>query len=334
MEKIYLIYHLKKYPHLTIQDKIKLIYQGSLGPSHYLSNINKDDVIKHVTVEIRNNTKENVNENLYEFVSEKYLRINLLSLEKNNINLNSIIDSFVLSSNQSTYNEEDLKANLANNLPFFEYQDYNFKPVHHSDLYNHLYNPHYLLINNQYLDLSLRIKQLVNYINKKPDHSIIALEGKCASGKTTITNAIKNDYTIIHCDDFFLKQNLKTEKRLSEIGGNIDYELLSITLKEIKKAWENKQSSITIKVFDCKEQKYYEKEINLLSKVILEGVYSYHPYFQNLINGLAFVNLDDKTQMQRISKRPLMYNFIHEWIPLENKYYNELDIASISDIII
>ena len=31
---IYLKEHINKYPNMQIEDKIKLIYQGSLGPNH------------------------------------------------------------------------------------------------------------------------------------------------------------------------------------------------------------------------------------------------------------------------------------------------------------
>ena len=55
---------------------------------------------------------------------------------------------------------------------------------------------------------------------------IIAIDGRCASGKTTFTQKLA-DYLnaeVIHMDDFFLRNELKTKERLSEVGGNIDYE--------------------------------------------------------------------------------------------------------------
>ena len=117
----------------------------------------------------------------------------------------------------------------------------------------------------------MKIKQLQNYINSFNDFTIIALEGKCASGKTTLTHLLK-DVTIIDVDEFFLRKELKTKERLDEIGGNIDYDLYEQCLKKIKQ-----NEYITYTIFDCQTQSYKEKTIYITNKVLLVGVYSYHP---------------------------------------------------------
>ncbi|NMD39084.1 MAG: uridine kinase, partial [Christensenellaceae bacterium] len=59
--------------------------------------------------------------------------------------------------------------------------------------------------------------------NKK---TIMAIEGRAASGKTTLANFLGKKYnaTIFHIDDFFLPIKLQTPKRLSKAGENIDHE--------------------------------------------------------------------------------------------------------------
>ena len=81
----------------------------------------------------------------------------------------------------------------------------------------------------------MKVFQLQNFINSFTDFTIFALEGKCTSGKSTISNKL-NNVTIIDVDDFFLPINKKTSERLNEIGGNIDYDLYEQCLKQIKYA--------------------------------------------------------------------------------------------------
>ena len=55
---------------------------------------------------------------------------------------------------------------------------------------------------------------------------IIAIDGRCASGKTTLAQAISEqlDCNVIHMDDFFLRPEQRTPERLSTPGENIDHE--------------------------------------------------------------------------------------------------------------
>ena len=55
---------------------------------------------------------------------------------------------------------------------------------------------------------------------------VIALDGRCGSGKSTLSRRLSDTYpcSVIHMDDFFLRPEQRTEERLSETGGNIDYE--------------------------------------------------------------------------------------------------------------
>ena len=55
---------------------------------------------------------------------------------------------------------------------------------------------------------------------------VIAIDGRCAAGKTTLAARLKDERNcnVIHMDHFFLQQEQRTEKRLKEPGGNVDYE--------------------------------------------------------------------------------------------------------------
>ncbi|MBQ8292550.1 MAG: hypothetical protein IJX78_01935 [Bacilli bacterium] len=330
--KIFYYYHLNKYPLIQKEDKIKLIYQGTLGPNHLGKGLLAENVKARVMKELLEECGKE--ENIYEWISEEFLRINLNKYYQTNNSLDYLVESFVVSSKIIPYNIETLGLELGKFLSNDELDGYDYKPISHSSIYRSNYLPHYLVVNKDYLKLKMRVEQLDNFIKNVRDYSVVSVEGKCTSGKTTISEALIDKYTIVHIDDFFLSKGKKTASRLSEIGGNIDYELVKDNLLKIKKAWSENQEKVAIKCFDCQRQTYYEKELCLKKKLILEGVYSYHPYFNEEIDYLAYIYVDDKTQMNRIEKRELKERFINEWIPLENKYFDYYKLEDICDIIV
>jgi len=56
--------------------------------------------------------------------------------------------------------------------------------------------------------------------DKDKQYILIAIDGKCASGKTTLGLYLKNnlDANLFHMDDFFLQKHQRTEERLAEVG--------------------------------------------------------------------------------------------------------------------
>lgn len=320
-------YHTNKYPKMKTQDIVKLLYQNHFGPGHFISNI--ETVNNYFINELKSNNI-NPNENLYEHIGNNFIRVNIFKYD--NIYKNNDLINYFYNSSLFDFNNEILKKQFKNNLlniPNDGFLDnYDYSNVHHTSLYNQLYQPHYRVINTKYLSLDMKINQLQNYINSFNDFTIIALEGKCASGKTTLTNHLK-DVTIIDVDEFFLRKELKTKERLDEIGGNIDYDLYEQCLKKIKQ-----NEYITYTIFDCQTQSYKEKTIYITNKVLLVGVYSYHPNVRKYINKLAYLLVDDTTQYQRLKQRQMFERFINEWVPLENKYFNSFDFIGNSDILI
>jgi len=52
---------------------------------------------------------------------------------------------------------------------------------------------------------------------------IVAIDGRCGSGKTTLAALIAKEFdcSVFHMDDFFLPPGLRTPERLGEPGGNV-----------------------------------------------------------------------------------------------------------------
>ena len=326
---LFLKYHLKKYPKMTNQDIIKLIYQETLGPNHIISDQNR--VLNYLQKELAEN--HSLFNNLYEYIGTNYVRMDIHKYYQYFNNIDTLFNLFFnsLSPNQDL---NLLKDTLNNFLTIDDLKDYNYLPISHSDIYKSSYLPHYRIIKSSLLTIEHKVIQLDNYLSLLPSKSIISLEGRCASGKSTITSKLNHKYTIIPIDDFFLPINLKTKERLNEIGGNINYELIKKTLIELKQALKRNLEVFSYSAFDCSKQEYYTKEIILKDKVILEGVYSASIYFREYIDKIAYLFVDKETQLKRINNRSLKDRFINEWIPLEEKYFEHILIEEISDIII
>lgn len=153
---------------------------------------------------------------------------------------------------------------------------------------------------------------------------ILTIEGGSASGKSTLANILKDKYdcTVIHIDDFFLRPEQRTIERYEEIGGNIDKERF---FEEVVKPLRS-DLDFSYQKFDCATMSLGEKVYVKLNRlIVVEGVYSMHPYFGKYFNLSLFLDITQEYQKERILNRnsvTFANRFFEEWIPLENKYFS------------
>ena len=168
-------------------------------------------------------------------------------------------------------------------------------------------------------------KKRIDPILAEKDFVIIAIDGKCTSGKTTLAARLAEIYdcNVFHMDDFFLRPAQRTPARFAEVGGNVDYERFheEVLLPLLS------GRGFSYRPFDC-------KTFTLRAPVpvtprrlnIIEGTYSMHPYFGDPYDLRILLTVEDETQRQRILQRPpfLHKRFFEEWIPMENRYFAAL----------
>lgn len=171
---------------------------------------------------------------------------------------------------------------------------------------------------------------------KKNEKIIMAIDGRCGSGKTTLAQKLSNLILapVIHMDDFFLPPNLRTDARLSEAGGNIHYErFLDEVVAGLKTG-----NSFCYKPFICSTMDYGNPiTINIGPIIIVEGAYSTHPLFKDIYNVKVFCDISESEQKQRIICRDgaeRYQDFEQKWIPMEEKYFKEFNIREKCDLII
>lgn len=164
--------------------------------------------------------------------------------------------------------------------------------------------------------------------NIKQEKVVIAIDGRCASGKTTLAQKLSEilDANVFHMDDYFLRVEQRTKERFEQPGGNVDWERFH---EEIGKKLHTNED-IVYSPFDCKTFTI-SNEIRVPQKryTIVEGSYSMHPELRDLYDYLIYLTIDPTFQLQRIQKRnPDKVNmFVERWIPFEEKYFqvNHLD---------
>lgn len=170
-------------------------------------------------------------------------------------------------------------------------------------------------------------------INEK---CLIAIDGRCGSGKTTLANLLSKHYdcNVFHMDDFFLQPHQRTTKRYAQPGGNVDYERFKTeVLDHIQDA-----EGVFYRRFNCSKMELEEgilvphKNMN-----VVEGSYSCHPYFgENTYDFRIFVDVSPTLQEKRIKMRAgeeKWIRFKEEWIPLENKYFDTYHIREKSIVL-
>ncbi len=165
---------------------------------------------------------------------------------------------------------------------------------------------------------------------------VIALDGRCASGKTTAAQVLaqKLQASVIHMDDFFLPVELRTEERLSVPGGNVHYE----RFREEVLGRLSGRGDFSYRSFDCSKMELGEERlVKGADLYIVEGAYSTHPALGNYMQLKIFSDVEREVQLQRIRERSgegALKAFKERWIPLEEAYFAAYRIRETSDIVI
>lgn len=167
-----------------------------------------------------------------------------------------------------------------------------------------------------------------------PAPLLIALDGRCAAGKTTLANRLAEQYGwgVIHLDDFFLQPAQRTPQRLAEPGGNLDRErLISEVLLPLTQHCPG-----VYRVFDCRTMGFaaVPRPLPAAPVVLLEGSYACHPDMRPLCGLHVFLTVDPGEQLRRLTARnpARLQDFRTRWIPMEEQYFRYFHIPETCDL--
>lgn len=179
-----------------------------------------------------------------------------------------------------------------------------------------------------------RIQQQIQLIEKEDLPLLIALDGRCGSGKTTLAALLAKQLSgaLIHMDDFFLRPEQRTKERLQQPGENADHERV---LKEVLLPFQ-KGEPISYRSFNCQIQQLTAPvEVPRSHITILEGSYSCHPALRPYYDLKIFLSVDPEEQMHRIRLRngnERAEQFQNRWIPMEEQYFQSFGIEAACDL--
>lgn len=345
---------LARYPQLQITDLVKLVYQNEFGGGHLIADKEKSlqrireeyaglSAPGAVSLEVQQERMESIGNGIYR------LSLDCLSdgLHPETLNEMFVQSAAEISGSVEVFEEKlevlrmlceqtgqtEQKPLCAEQTELEILEEYleqyrrgGYPPVSHSDVYRKHYRPAYRVITERFRQIypvCLEIDRMLAHKGRE-ETVTVAVEGPCGSGKTTLAQLLKGIYdcNVFSMDDFFLRQEQRTEKRYAEPGGNVDYERFR---KEVL-AHLGDLKGIGLRVFDCekmtlrKERRIPHKRLN-----VVEGVYSCHPYFGKDAYDLRFfAEVPESVQKERIRKRngeKMLQRFLEEWIPYEETYF-------------
>ena len=174
------------------------------------------------------------------------------------------------------------------------------------------------------------IDQIISFVKAESysrDRFILAIDGRCASGKTTIATELAHTLNadLIHMDDFFLRPEQRTPERLAIPGENIDHERFLTEVLEPLRAGKN----FTYRPFSCETMAMGEPvTVQPTHITIVEGSYACHTALREHYDLCIFMTVDPTEQMKRLRERngPYAEVFKTRWIPLEEAYFSSCSV--------
>ena len=151
---------------------------------------------------------------------------------------------------------------------------------------------------------------------------ILAIDGRCASGKTSLAAALERIYgcNVFHMDDFFLRPEQRTTARYAQPGGNVDAERF---LKQVLCPLAAGET-VSFSRFDCARMALMPPvSVPPRPISIVEGAYSLRPDLRPFYDAGVFLDIDPALQRRRLLEREgpeRVQTFLTKWIPLEEAY--------------
>ncbi len=325
-------YHAEKYPLMQPADAVKLAFQSEFGCEHLVKD--SEGLFEYLEREC-DRVSQDTSAPLFEEIGDGMVRVMLGARSEENYPLKMLYNDFVRSANNHVGLKSDFydKLKTASELSsegmfgfsrdefdryISGYIERGISPISHSDVYRSAYRPAYRVIQSRF-SLPFLVEKIIE--QSKTQRVIAAIDGRCASGKTSLAEMLHSKYgwSVVHIDDFFLRPEQRTPERYNLAGENIDHErFLKEVLIPLKET-----GSAEYRRFDCHTMSLADTVRVGGNVVIIEGTYSCHRELRDYYDFRVFLDVSPETQRERISKRNGAEMFYKLWIPLEEKYFSE-----------
>lgn len=165
---------------------------------------------------------------------------------------------------------------------------------------------------------------------------VLALDGRCGSGKTTLTNALVRQFpasAVLRTDDFYLPPAQRAHGWEQTPCANMD--LARLRDEALRPAYAGQP--VAYRAYSCRQGAYLPPaQLPAQPLVILEGSYSHHPLLRPYETLRVFVTCTKAEQTRRLQAREgaRYADFAARWIPLEEGYFAQYSIAESADFVV
>ncbi|MBQ7064095.1 MAG: hypothetical protein IJM90_04310 [Firmicutes bacterium] len=321
--------HRKRYPQMQWQDTVKLIYQHVMGAGHMIDS--PSIALQHLQQEMAGLPVKSVfpDKKDYEPIGNERVRLYLSTVRRMGYSPDLINRLFVDGAGAPTAADHNVLRELIADLPpqpeIAAYLASGCPPVHHSDQYRLAYRPAYRVIPAVYA----RILPLLAAIDEAPKPVVVAIDGMCGSGKTSVAALMARIFgaRVIHTDDFYLPKSERTPERMAIPGWNLDIPRFRREVLEPIARCEKIRYSIYDPHLDGMAG---TRELPPADVTVIEGSYSLHPELIQAYDLTVYLAVSPDTQVDRILERngaDWLVMFQNQWIPAENVYAEHFRIA-------
>ncbi len=337
---------LARYPASELTDLLKALYQSTMGCGHFAPN--EAQAARYLEGELSALSPAPDGAQAVEALGA-YSRVHLAPALRDGLAQRTLLRLFLASAEPETPQRRAMLAQAVRELPTLSlpfpredvrwaaeaYLSQGCPPLHHSAAFREAYAPAYRLVRTGYARL-LPLLCRIDALARTQPRVIVAIDGPCASGKTTLAALLARlyDADTLHMDDYFLQPHQRTAERLARPGGNIDFErFLADALAPLSEG-----RPYLAQRYDCQTQTLLAGETRTPRAVtIVEGSYSLHPALADRYTLRVLLQIDADTQRARILRRngaQMLERFASLWIPLENTYFAATDAAHRCDLLL
>lgn len=330
--------HAARYPRMEPRDAVKLVYQNEFGGGHLIS----DPAGNLARLRAEWSALPHApGSPLLEDLGDGMARVNLAALEEDE--LEDLERDFLSSARRHTGDRGrfpaklDLLRELAGKgaLPFSQaaledfladYVNSGCPALSHSEGYRAACRPAYRVVERRFSRMAL-VGAVRALLETRP-RVLIALDGRCASGKTSWAARLQARYgwRAAHMDDFFLRPEQRTPERYAQPGGNVDWERFR---EEVLRPLREGRPAV-YRPFDCARGALGEPvRLEPGPVTVIEGAYACHPALWEYYDLRACMTVEPEEQLRRLAARngpEGAERFREEWIPLEERYLSALRV--------
>ena len=323
-------WHRRRYPAMEAEDEVKLLFQAALGCGHLLT---EEGAVTQRIVEEERTLVPDPAEPLTEPLGERYMRLNLRRAMAEGIRPDWIARMMRLSpapaAGRADVARDGRLSDQARRIVRRIVDEPTWLP-NHSETYRAAYAPAYRVVGTNWR-AALPVLSALARLWDRP-RLLLCIDGPCGSGKTTLSRLIAPilQAEVVPMDDFFLPHGRKTPERLSQPGGNADWERV---LEEFLLPWRA-SGQASYRPYDCHTDSYLPaKTVKKARVVVLEGSYSLMPALGGMADLRVFLTVNPQEQQRRILQRngpEALQSFVTRWIPLEQSYFSAYSLPDAS----